>query len=86
MTTLVICGIRDRKLEEYSNPMFFPTIGFAERAFLQEVRRPDDKNQLYTSPDDFSLYALGTLYTETGHIEVFNPPVLVVDGKTIPAC
>lgn len=82
MSTSIICAVYDIKLQEYGNPMFFPSIGVAERSFIQEVKR-DEKTALQHFPADFSLYAVGKYYSETGHIDSFDPPVLIIDGKSV---
>lgn len=81
MSTMIICCVKDAKLNEFANPMFFPTMGFAERMFVEEVKRDDDKNMLNRHPEDFALYAVGTLYSETGHLEPFDPPLLIIQAN-----
>lgn len=83
MATFVICCVKDAKLNEFANPMFFPTIGVAERMFTDEVKREDDKNMLYKHPEDYDLFAVGTLYSETGHIEPFDPPLLILQARQV---
>lgn len=83
MSTIVICCVRDIKLNEYANPMFFATVGVADRAFRDEVARVDDQNMLNKHPQDFALYAVATFYSETGHVEPFDPPLLIVQGDSV---
>lgn len=83
MATMVICCVRDAKLNEYANPMTFATIGVAERMFRDEVARVDDKNMLNKHPGDFALYAVATFYSETGHVEPFDPPLLILQADAV---
>lgn len=83
MATVVICCVKDAKLNEYSMPMVFPTIGVAERSFVTEIRSTNQESNLCKYPDDYALYAIGNVYLETGHIEPFDPPLLIVQGSVV---
>lgn len=66
MTILAICAVFDTAIQAHAQPMFVSADGQATRSFTNEVNRADEKNVLYTNPNDFELYHLGLFNDETG--------------------
>lgn len=57
MARLVVCGVRDVKLDAFNRPFCAPTVGAAIRAFGDECLR--DGTDMFKHPEDFELYQLG---------------------------
>lgn len=51
-------AIKDIKAEGFNTPFFQPTFGLAERAFKEAVKDP--QTHLSKTPDDFSLWYVGS--------------------------
>lgn len=81
MATLIVLAIKDRAVDMYGRPIFMQAIGQAVRAFADEVNRAAPENQMYSHPDDFDLYELGTFDEHTGKFEGNEMPELVALGK-----
>jgi len=64
-----IYSVRDKRANEYGQPMAMPTDAHAVRSFQQEVNRTDSNNMLNQYPEDFSLWHIGTFSPETGEIQ-----------------
>lgn len=79
---LNIFVIRDRATDMYGTPMFMVSAGQAIRSFGDEINKADDKNQLYTHPDDFDLYSLGYFDTNSGQF-VTTAPEQIAIGKNL---
>lgn len=80
MTSQVIVSIRDKKADTYSRPFTCPSIGTAIRTFSDEVQRSDQTNHLHNHPSDFTLYHLGMFNEDTGVIEAFTQPKLIIEA------
>jgi len=79
---LEIFAVRDRQTDAFGTPMFMLTVGQATRSFITEVNRAEKDNQLYTHPDDFDLYRLGSFDTNTGKFDTKDPEQVAI-GKNI---
>lgn len=60
----VVCAVRDKAAEVFGQPFCVPAIGLAVRGFTDQVNRQAPDNPIYSHPQDFDLYELGT-YTDT---------------------
>lgn len=80
---LVILAIKDRAVDAYGRPMFFPAIGAAVRAFQDEINRVAPDNTMNAHPDDYDLYEFGTFNDSTGRFLLNVDPVQVAIGKQL---
>jgi len=78
---MAVLAVRDIKTDQFSNPMFTPSIGSGQRAFTDAVNNQDKDNQLYLHPEDFELYELGTYDTQTGLFDTGSPKQLTVGSN-----
>ena len=75
---LRIFAFRDRKLGEYSRPMFFVNQGVMLRE-LQEVLTAEDKRETFQKhPEDFELCALGEFDSESGVFDAVSPIIVMM--------
>jgi len=72
-----IYSVRDKRANEYGQPMAMPTDAHAVRSFTQEVNRTDTANMLNQYPEDFAIYHVGTFDSETGCITENGPQLLM---------
>lgn len=77
---LEILSIRDRAVDAYGRPMFFPTIGAAIRAFNDEINREDKNNPYFAHPEDYDLFHLGNFEDTTGVFTTLDRPKQVAVG------
>lgn len=49
--------VRDNATNASENPMFFPAVGAAKRAFMDAVNKPETAYNRH--PDDYTLFHLG---------------------------
>lgn len=73
-----VFAIYDRKAEGYQAPFAVPTIGQAERAFMDACSEPG--TDLSKHPEDYSLYCVGSFDQQSGVLvgeatHVCNGPV-----------
>jgi len=79
MTRLFVCAVKDRALDAFMTPFFVSAVGQAERMLKDEARRED--SQLGRHPEDFDLYLLGTFFDDTGRMESFDVPQLILRAQ-----
>lgn len=79
---LFIFVVRDRATDSYGNPMFLVSSGQAIRGFTDEINRADRENMMYSHPDDFDLYELGSFETDTGLFTTSSPEMVCI-GKNV---
>lgn len=83
---LKLVSIYDAKAEVYSAPIGFPTLGMAERSFVDEVNNPQSNYNKH--PEDFTLFHVGDYDQTTGQTENRETPyslgVALVFKKTEP--
>lgn len=79
----VICVVRDAKSELFGRPMFVQQPGVAIRMFTDEVNREERDNQLYTHPEDFSLYEIGHYNDIEGKLIPHDIPKLLVHADQV---
>lgn len=80
---LFMLAIKDRAVDAFGRPIFFPAVGAAVRAFQDEMNRVAPDNTMNAHPDDYDLYLLGTFEDATGHFEVEAIPKQVAIGKQL---
>lgn len=84
---LQIYAIHDQAIKEFTAPDVARTPGEAERKFKTNVNNPQN-GFLYTNPEHYGLYQIGTYDTETGKIEGLKEPHHVISAiqcKDAPA-
>jgi len=72
-----IYSVRDKRANEYGQPMAMPTDAHAVRSFQQEVNREDAGNMLNQYPEDFAMYYVGDFDQEHGTITETGPQLLL---------
>lgn len=75
-----VCCVFDDKANAFGTPFFTQSLGQAERSFIDEVNRVDDKNIMYQHPDDFRLFHLGQYDDSTGEFDTSIPRLIVSGG------
>lgn len=76
-----IYSIRDAAAGVFTAPTIDLTDESAIRAFSQAVNNAG--SMMNFVPSDFSLYRIGTLNVESGQINGFNPPSMLVCGDRL---
>lgn len=69
-------SVRDSKASTFNAPFEAHTTGEAERSFRTAVTDPQTSINKY--PEDFDLYKLGTIDTETGIITALETPLHII--------
>lgn len=75
---LYVYAIFDRKAQIYSQPFFTPNEAVAVRMLRGMVREPG--TQIHSSPEDFTLYNLGTYNDLIGVFDCPKEPIPVVNA------
>lgn len=70
---LYILAVYDAQVGAYSTPFFQVSVNHAIRSFINEAKRQASDNPMYTNPQDFNLYLLGEIETNTGKISPILP-------------
>lgn len=74
-------AIHDTTAKSWAAPFFQRTDVAAIRAMAAAVNTEDRNNQLFTNPEDFNLYHVGTFNEETGTVSADSDmPKLIVNG------
>lgn len=76
----ILCSIHDSQSERWTNPLCFPAVGAAIRAFTQACDGGD--KQMTNAPGDFTLYTIGSYDDQLGIIKATDP-VRVVTGLQV---
>lgn len=71
----------DKKSELFDTPFFTRGDIYAGRHFVMEIRK--GTTMLSQFKDDMILYKIGSFDNHTGEIYFYNPPIQVIDGKSI---
>jgi len=79
---MIIVSIKDRAADAFARPFFVQTDNVAIRSFMDEVNRADKDNPLYSHPDDYDLFGLGVFDDNSGIIEMYDVPKLLMLGKS----
>lgn len=80
---LQIFAIYDSATRMYGTPMFMASQPQAVRAIGDEINRPQEDNQLYKHPEDFTLFCLGEWDNNTCEFTSNTPPTLVVRAQDL---
>lgn len=72
----ILVSVHDRVANEFQAPFCVAVVGVAARMLFDELRRSDD-NVLKLHPDDYALYKIGCLDTETGVVTGQKPELVV---------
>lgn len=76
-----IVVVRDIKANLYFPPMFYQSLGQAERHFRDEVNRPGDGNMLAAHPEDFELFHVGSFDDEICRFVILDTPTQLAVGS-----
>lgn len=80
---LVLCSIHDSAAGAYNRPIFVPHSNLARRSLQDEVNRRDENNQMFSHPEDFTLYELGFFDELTARFELHSEPVMIARAKDL---
>lgn len=69
----VIVAVRDSKSELFGIPHFETSVGTAIRSFEEAVNSEDKNNILFTHPQDFTLWELGSFEDSDGTLSMPQP-------------
>lgn len=75
---LVVVSIKDAALGAYSRPAFVPTVGAAQRSFMDEINNP--QSEAAKHPKDYDLYLLGYFDDVTGQFSNEESPKILLRG------
>lgn len=67
-----VVSVRDAKVETFSQPFFYVTVGQAIRSFADEVAR--DGSDFAKHPEDFALFLLGVYDDQKGSFTSLPQP------------
>lgn len=79
---LKLCSIYDKRALNYGAPMAFPTLGVAERSFMDAITSPDQQ-VMNKHPEDYTLYYIGEFDSDTGKITQAEKHTVVAEGFAI---
>lgn len=80
---LIVCAVRDVKVEAFGDPFFSPSIGSAIRSFDDGVNHVAETNSWNKHPEDYALYALGKYDNSTGTFDCPDIPKLLVQATEV---
>lgn len=83
MQVIIVCSVKDRLANAFSQPMYFATEGQAIRAFQDALADP--QNSMSKHPDDYDLYRLGTWDDNLGRFTNDEQPTQLALGKQLKA-
>lgn len=69
--TLKIFAVFDNKAAAFMQPFFAPTVGFAIRAFADQLK--NDQSAIKQHPEDYTLFHLGDFDDHSGGIVRAEP-------------
>lgn len=75
---LNIYSIYDVKAHSFAMPFYAPNNAVAIRLFTQLANDP--ASQVHSSPDDFSLFDLGTFDDDGAHFSIHKKPKVVANA------
>lgn len=73
----IMIAVLDLKAQTFGAPQAVPSLGVGMRSLADEVNRSDPGNLLFTHPEDFVLYELGSFDDSTGLFVLHEQPRLV---------
>lgn len=71
-------SLRDLKANMFNPPFCQTTPGMAERVLRQIMKEPG--SMVGTYPKDFDLYEIGTFDDQTGRVEPYSSPKLLINA------
>lgn len=74
-------AVRDVKVSEYSNPMYYPSEIHAVRDFEQAAKNKETNIGRY--PGDFELYQIAVMDSVTGRIEHIEPTKFIISAASL---
>lgn len=80
---MLICSVHDKCVQLYGAPIAVRNEGDGIRMFSDEVSR--DGSVFHAHPEHYDLYALGEFDDESGLLEVFPLPRLLIAGSVAVA-
>lgn len=80
-----VFSVYDRASQAFGRPFFAQHAGQATRSFTDEVNRPpqDGQNDLFSHPEDFELFELGSYDDSKGLLMPHDEPKLLLTGKQV---
>lgn len=76
-----IVVVRDIKANLFFSPMFYQSLGQAERQFRDEVNTKRDGNLLAAHPEDFELFHVGVFDDDTCSFDLLPKPTQLALGS-----
>lgn len=80
---LVMSCVHDVKGETYSQPWFTPTAAAAVRSFTDLVNDPQRGQTVFSHPEDYVLYEMGSFDDSTGQFTSHPIPKHLVSGSSV---
>lgn len=80
---LVVCAVRDIKVDAFNRPFFMRHRQEALRSFSDEVNRSGSDNPLAAHPEDYELYELGHWEDSSAQFTLHERPVQIVAASSV---
>lgn len=80
---MVMSCVHDIKGETYSKPWFTPTAAAAVRSFTDLVNDPQNGHTIFSHPEDYVLYEMGTFEDSIGEFITHPIPKHLVSGSSV---
>lgn len=68
-----IVSVYDSKAKAFTDPIFIPNLGMAQRSFKIAVN--DSTTYIGQSPEDYTLFHIGSWDDETSRFDLLDTPV-----------
>lgn len=62
----ILVSVQDRKSEQFGPVLGYMNDADAIRAFIDAVNTPREDSMVYLHPDDFDIFRIGTMDSDTG--------------------
>lgn len=82
MTTLTVLAVFDKCANTFGRPFYAPNTPAATRSLRSEVNNPQ-AGTIYTDPQDFALYELGSFDDQSGTFNLLQPPANVINSLDV---
>lgn len=63
-----VLAVQDKAAEVFAAPFTVTGVGAGLRSFIDEVNRPGENNPMYSHPEHFVLWKLGTYDDNNGNL------------------
>ena len=80
---LSVVVIRDSAAGAYMRPFYVVSEGQAIRSFQDEVNRKAEDNIMFSHPEDFELFLLGTFDDVDGSFSLLKAPKSLATAKNL---